>query len=166
MAERNVKVSIKNIKGGYGHMNLFQFFDNGIRKRLPKNIAEDFKREIIENIDNNAFGFELSPRWVSFKRRNGGDKRPFIMFGHYKGAISVVTREGHLSVGFKKTAMHPRAKISIGKLAIQLEYGDLSKNIPARPLWRKSAKKYFRTNKRHVEKIIKKTIEDKNLNYG
>lgn len=158
---KDVGVTIRNIHGDYGAINLFKFFDDGIRKRLPKNLAKDFKRELIHNIDKNTFGFELSPRWVAFKRRVGADTRPFLMFKHYKNAISIVTDKGHLSVGFKKTARHPRAKISMGELAVQLEYGDLAKNIPARPLWRNTAEKYFREQKGHIGELIKKTLEKK-----
>ena len=158
---KNIRVDIKNIEGGYGRINLFQYFDDGIRKRLPKNLAKDFKRELIENIDNNTFGFELSPRWVAFKRRMGGDSRPFIMFNHYKNALTIVTDNGHLSVGFKKTTMHPRAKTSMGKLAVKLEYGDVSQGIPARALWRKTASRYFRFKKAHISKIARETIQNK-----
>jgi len=158
---KNVDVTIRNIRGGYGAINLFRFFDDGIRKRLPKGLAEDFKKELIKNIDKNTFGFELSPRWVNFKRRVGADTRPFLMFKHYKNAISIVTSKGHLSVGFKRTARHPRAKISMGALALQLEYGDLAKNIPARPLWRKTTEKYFREKKGHIGELVKKALEKK-----
>tara|TARA_Y100000034_G_scaffold29728_1_gene36153 strand:+ start:29776 stop:30270 length:495 start_codon:yes stop_codon:yes gene_type:complete len=161
MAKRAVRVTMKNMKGGYQRINLFQFFDDGIRKRLPKNIANAYKEQLIENIDNNTFGFELSPRWVDFKRRIGADERPFVMFGHYKNAISIVTDKGHLTVGFKKTTMHPRAKISMGKLAVDLEYGDVAKGIPARPLWRKTTTQFFRTRRGYVSKIIKDTISTK-----
>lgn len=158
---RGVKVSIKNIRGEYRPLDLFRYFDDGLRKRLPKMLASDFRKEIIRNIDNNTFGFQLSQRWVDYKRRIGADTRPFIMFNHYKDAISIVTEAGHLSVGFKRTAMHPRAKISMGKLAIQLEYGDVAKGIPARPLWRKTANKYFRTRKGHIGKLVKNALESR-----
>lgn len=156
----NIKVTVKNIHGEMKPMNLFRYFDDGIRKRLPKNLAKDFKEELIKNIDKNTFGFELSPRWVDFKRRMGADTRPFIMFGHYKKAITILTRDGHLSVGFKKTTMHPRAKISMGKLAAQLEYGDVAKNIPARPLWRFTANRYFKNRKRRIGGLLHASLKN------
>lgn len=157
------RVSIKNVRGDYKPFSLFQYFDDGIRKRLPRGLAKDFKEELIRNIDNNTFGFQLSERWVNYKRRIGADTKPFVMFGHYKNAISIITSDGHLSVGFKKTAMHPRAKMSMGKLAIQLEYGDLAKNIPARPLWRKTSQKYFRNLDGSLGKMVKNALEKKRL---
>lgn len=158
---RSISVRIKNIRGEYKPLNFFKYFDDGIRKRLPKGLAKDFKEELIKNIDGNTFGFQLSPRWVEYKRRIGADTRPFIMFSHYKDAITIVTENGHLSVGFRKSAMHPRAKISMGKLAIQLEYGNLAKNIPARPLWRKTSSKYFGGLNGHLGDLVKKALDSK-----
>lgn len=154
-----VTYKIKNIRGGNTRMNLFQFFNDGIRKRLPKMVAEDFKKEIVKNIDNNTFNFQLSRRWVDYKRRIGADTRPFVMFGHYKNAITIVTSDGHLAVGFRRTSMHPRARVSIGKLAIQLEYGDATKGIPARPLWRRTAQKFFRERRDHTMDLIKESLK-------
>lgn len=155
------KVTIKNIHGNYKPFSLFSFFDDGIRKRLPKRLAESFKQKIIENIDSNVYGFQLNQRWVDYKRSVGGDTRPFIMFGHYKNAITIVTEAGHLSVGFKKTQMHPRAGIPIAQLAVRLEYGDLARGIPARPLWRKTANDYFKRDKKAIMEQIKKSLEAK-----
>ena len=154
-----VTYQIKNFRGEYQPMNLFQFFDDGIRKRLPKYVAQDFKDEIVKNIDTNAFGFTLSRRWQDYKRRIGADSRPFVMFGHYKKAITIYTDKGHLAVGFKKSIMHPRAKVSIGKLAIQLEYGEAAKGIPARPLWRKTAQKFFREKRKEMGLNIRKSLK-------
>ena len=144
MAKPDVEITIRNIRGDYSPFSIFQFFDNGIRKRVPKLIARKFTEEIKSNIDSNVFGFTLSDRWQRYKKAIGADERPYIMFGSYKNAITtVVDDKGHIAVGFKKTAMHPRAKIAIGKLAIQLEFGNLDRGIPARPIWRMSAKKFF-----------------------
>lgn len=162
MLNPRVSYRIRNIRGNYQPMSLFQFFDDGIRKRLPKLVAEDFKEEILQNINNNTFGFVLSKRWLRYKEFRGADSRPYIMFKHYKNAISVVTTDGHLAVGFKRSAMHPRAGISMGKLAIMLEYGDALKGIPARPIWRKTAQKFFREQKAGLVKKIAEAIKDTN----
>lgn len=154
-----ISYKIKNIYGEYKPMDIFQFFDNGIRKRLPKGIAKEFYDEVIHNIDNNTFGFTLSKRWQDYKRSIGADDRPYVMFGHYKNAISIITSNGHLSVGFKKTTMHPRAKISMGRLAVRLEYGDIESGIPARPLWRKTSERFFRERKRQIGEILKKSLK-------
>lgn len=154
----SVKVSIKNIKGEYKPLNIFQYFDDGIRKRLPKGIANEFKGELLKNIETNRFGFQLSKDWEDYKRSIGADTRPFIMFDHYKRAIVVLTSEGHLSVGFKKTSMHPRAGMSMGRLAVRLEYGDLARGLPARPLWRYTANAFFKERKDKIGSLIKQSI--------
>ena len=155
----NIKVDIKNIEGKYKFINLFQYFDNGLRKRLPKGIADEFKKQLIQNIDNNRFNFQLSRSWERYKTSIGADTRPFIMFGYYKNAIEVVVADGHLSVGFRSTVMHPRAKVSMGKLAVLLEYGDPTKGIPARPLWRNTADNLFHDKRAVIEKIISNAIK-------
>jgi hypothetical protein len=81
------------------------------------------------------------------------------MFNHYKKAIEIITSDGHLSVGFKKTSVHPRAKISMGRLAVRLEYGDLSRGVPARPLWRWTAEKFFKERKERLGTLIKKSLK-------
>jgi hypothetical protein len=155
-----VQVTIKNIKGEFKPLNLFQYFDDGIRKRLPKQLASNLLTLLHRNIDENKFGFELSPEWVDYKKRVGADDRPFIMFGYYKKSIQVVTDRGHLSIGFKKTTIHPRAKIPMSKLAVRLEYGDLARGLPARPLWRKTAREFF-SKKSAIGQTIKRSIESK-----
>lgn len=155
-----VDLTIKNIRGEFKPLNIFQFFDDGVRKRLPKNIAGDLKNTLLENIDGNRYRFELSKDWVDYKKRAGADERPFVMFGYYKAAIQVVTSQGHLSIGFKKTTMHPRAKLRMSALAVALEYGDLARNRPARPLWRNTLRDYME-RRREVGKIVQETLLEK-----
>jgi hypothetical protein len=138
----NMKVTVKKRKGLTG-VNLFRFFDNGIRKRLPKGLADEFHQLLLKNIDENSFQFVLTPKWVADKQRRGADKRPFIEYGTYKQAIRVVSKDGHLSVGFIRV-LHPRAKMTVAKLARLLEFGDLARNIPARPLWRNTTRQFQR----------------------
>ena len=139
-------------------LNIFKYFDDGIRKRLPKQIAGELKEEILQNIETNRFGFKLSKDWENYKKSIGADSRPFIMFNHYRKAIDIITYDGHLSVGFKKTSTHPRAKISMSRLAVKLEYGDLAKGVPARPLWRFTADNFFKERKDKLGSLIKQSL--------
>ena len=161
MANSVVDYKIRNIRGEAKPLNIWQFFNDGIRKRLPNKIAQEFRDFIIANIDSNKYGFHLSKNWQNYKARIGADARPFIMFGHYKSSITIITSEGRLAVGFKKSTMHPRAKISVGKLAVRLEYGDLAKGIPARPLWRNSASDFFTKNRGRVSKMINESLNER-----
>lgn len=151
-----VDYRVRNLRGDFRPFNLFQFFDDGIRKRLPKNIAKELHTSLINNIDENRFNFELSNSWRKYKHRIGADKRPFIMFNHYKNAISIITDNGHLSVGFTKSTIHPRARMRVSQLALVLEYGDSGKGIPARPLWRRTLKEFVKDKK--LREIAKVTI--------
>lgn len=153
-----VDYTIKNIRGENKPLDIWQFFNDGIRKRLPKLVAQEFHQFILANIESNKYGFRLSPNWVNYKKRIGASTKPFIMYGHYKDSITVLTSEGHLAVGFKKSTLHPRAKVSMGKLAVRLEYGDLAKGVPARPLWRNSAADFFRNNRGKVNKMLKDSL--------
>ena len=151
-----MKVTVKRRQGIVG-TDLFRFFDNGIRKRLPKLVAREYYDTIIKNINENTFNFVLSEAWVKSKKRRGADTRPFIEFGAYKDAITIKTRDGHLSVGFKQ-AQHPRAKMTVGRLALILEYGDLARNIPARPLWRRTTEEFQRNLRRRMKVHAKKAL--------
>lgn len=123
-------------------------------------VAKEFYDFLIGNIETNRYGFELSKFWLEYKERIGADKRPFIMFDRYKKAISIITNDGHLTVGFKKTAIHPRAKVSMGKLAIRLEFGDLGSGQPARPLWRNTSRDFFRERRGRLEEMVKNSIDE------
>ena len=138
-----IATSIKNNMGGYGRISIFDLLNDGVIKRTPKLMAEKFKNLLISNIEKNAFGFKLSNTWQAQKRRKGADARPFIEWGDYRDSVRVIRgRNGRLEVGFLKTKLHPRANKSFGKLAIQLEFGDASNNLPARPLWRMTADEF------------------------
>ena len=150
--------SIKNPEGGFRPFNLFQHFDDGIRKRMPKNIAKELYNELLQNIDTNKFGYRLSRGWLAKKKSLGADSRPFIMFRHYRNNIVVLSENGHLTVGFKRTSKHPRANVSYGELAVRLEFGDPAKGIPSRPLWRRTAKEFFLKNEK-VLRVMRKSIK-------
>lgn len=154
-----VKVTVRNIYGKPEGLDIFKYFDDGVRKRLPKMVAKELLDELIKNIDENKFNFELSRKWTSYKKRVGADDRPFVMFGYYKNAIQVITRDGHLSVGFKSSSIHPRAKVSMSLLARQLEFGDLARGLPARPLWRFTMEEFL-TRKDLIGKLIKKSLDE------
>lgn len=157
-----IEVSIKNVYGRAGNMNLFKFFDDGLRKKLPKHVAEEFKNEIKNNILINKYGFHLSKAWTEYKRRVEGDDRPFIMYRHYIDNIEVIRGDdGRLAVGFKRRLIHPRAKMHMSRLALMLEYGDLSKGLPARPLWRYSGDEFFSRKKVISRKKLIELLEGK-----
>ena len=154
---QGVKVSIKGRKG-YKPQQLFKLIEDGIRKRLPARMADTYRDTVVGNINNNKFGFQLSFDWVQRKERGGYDTRPYIMTGFYRDNITALSEDGHLVVGFKKKLMHPRAKMPVGQLALVLEYGDLARGLPARPLWRKSFIQFQQRLKREGAAMFKSTV--------
>lgn len=159
MATSKVNYVVTNIRGEHKGLDIFQYFDDGIRKRLPKLIADKVMKSLLKNIDKNRYNFQLSPDWVAYKKRIGADERPFLMFGYYKRAIQIVTSNGHLSVGFKKSAVHPRAGITMARLAVALEYGDLARNRIARPLWRNTMADFVKDNS-GLPALVKKELNE------
>ena len=160
MAAQGIKLSISDgITGSKGKVNLFQFFNSGIRKKLPKLVADKYLTNILENINTNKYGFELSRSWAAKKRRLGLDDRPFIAYGDYKSNLKVVSAEGHLAVGFPSTKRHPRAGVTYADLALQLEYGDLAKNIPARPLWQRTTEDFLVELRRSMNELLAESLK-------
>jgi len=49
--------------------------------------------------------------------------------------------------------VHPSAGVTVGKLARLLEYGNLSKGLPARPLWRRTTEQFQR-------EVLKKSLRN------
>lgn len=130
--------------GEYEPVNLFKRVDDGIRKRLPKLLAQRFRKTLISNIDANKYGFTLSKAWLGVKRARGWDMRPFIAEGYYKSKISIFVSDNHLVVGFKSTDRHPRTGKTMRDIAVALEFGVADRNIPPRPLWRRTTDEFFK----------------------
>ena len=153
----NAKIIVVE-KGKMKPAQLFKALDDGVRRRLPKYTAASYRSLLIQNILTNKYQFNLSEAWIDFKRLRGWDLRPFMAEGTYVNSISIFSSDGHLAVGFRKNAIHPRAKMSIANLARILEYGVLDRNIPSRPLWRFTSKEYFASYKHIIRKFMQETL--------
>lgn len=154
----NITINVKKDFGGIDPVKLFPLFEDGVRKRLPKLTAKRFYDLLILNINTNKYGFTLGDTWLKIKSRHGWDLRPFIAQGYYKRSISILSNEGHLSVGFKQTDIHPRSGKRFREIAEILEYGRLDLNIPARPLWRNTINEFIlsldKTVRADVQNIV------------
>ncbi len=157
---QTARVGIK-VKGDYNPVDLFNNLNQlAEMKRLPNRLAEAFRAMLVQNIKNNIYNFELSQAWVKIKQQKGWDTRPFMAEGHYLNNLQIFTRDGHLTVGFRKTARHPRSGLTYGEIALLLEYGRMDKGIISRPLWRNTMKDFFRTIKKDIKKEIIRIIKD------
>jgi hypothetical protein len=100
-------------------------FENDMQM-LGEEIAQDFMDTIIENIENNTYGFELAESTID---RKGSDV-PMISTGEL---IEAIYREG-TSVSVMDT---PRKNgLTNLQLAMILEYGTKDKHVPGFPVWR------------------------------
>lgn len=114
-------------------------------ERLGEDIAEEFKVTVIENIEENKYGFELSESTV---RRKGSDT-PLI---DTHQLVDAIYREG-TTVSVEDS---PRddSPLSNKELAIVHEYGVKDHNIPARPVWRNTFRDFEEVARERIEEFF------------
>jgi hypothetical protein len=164
-----VRVSIKQ-SHKYAPVDLFRRVQTQLTdaQRLPRGLGMAFLRMIHDAIEEGWFDFDsLSKSWASYKRQKNWDHRKFIAQGHYKNMIELFYTKGHMTVGFKKSRVHPRTKENMGEIALALEFGtrnaDGDRVIPPRPLWRKTINKFFATIEPDIHKEIKKLLKNERI---
>lgn len=96
-------------------------------QRLGEDIAEEFKERVIENIEENTYGFTIEQATALRK----GNNLPLI---DTHEMVDSIYREGTL-VSVEDT---PRGDTTLTnkELAIVHEYGVPDRGIPSRPVWR------------------------------
>lgn len=116
-------------------------------QRLGEEIAEEFKETIIENIETNRYGYELSQSTID---RKGSDVP--LVDSHQ--LVDAIYREG-TTVSVEDT---PRGDGDLTnlQLAIIQEYGTKDRHIPARPIWRDTFRDFESTAKRRVEEFLER----------
>ena len=102
-------------------------------ERLGEDIAEGFKERVIENIEENKFGYTLAPATIQQK----GSNTPLIDTHQLVDAI--YREETTVSVEDTPRSDSP---LTNKELAIVQEYGTKDKHIPARPVWRNTFDEY------------------------
>lgn len=114
-------------------------------QRLGEDIAEEFKEKVIENIEDNTYGFDNAES--TLKQKSGST--PLIDTGEL---VSSIYRDG-TSVSVKDTKRTDSALNNL-ELAIVLEYGTKDKHIPARPVWRNTYREFRKDARQRVEKFF------------
>jgi hypothetical protein len=117
-------------------------------RKLGEELAKDFRRLLISNIESNKYGFSISDATLS--RRINGSKTPLIDTGEYLDAVIV---EG--TVVTVKNGQHSSG-LSYYELSDILEYGRLDKSVPAFPVWSMTYEEF----KPEAEKRIREEFED------
>lgn len=111
-------------------------------ERLGEDIAEGFKERVIENIEDNKFGYALSP---ATSQKKGSDT-PLIDTHQLVDAI--YREETTVSVEDTPRSDSP---LTNKQLAIVQEYGTKDKHIPARPVWRNTFDEYKEDARQQVK---------------
>ena len=114
-------------------------------ERLGEDIAEGFKERVIENIEENKFGYALAPATIQQK----GSNTPLIDTHQLVDAI--YREETTVSVEDTPRSDSP---LTNKELAIVQEYGTKDKNIPARPVWRNTFDEYREDAKQQVQDFL------------
>lgn len=96
-------------------------------QRVGEEIAEQFKEQVIENIETNYYGFELAQSTIE---RKGSDV-PWI---NSHELVDSIYREGTI-VSVEDTPRED-SKLTNLQLAIVQEYGTKDRHIPPRPIFR------------------------------
>lgn len=121
-----------------------EHFVNDMR-RLGEEIAEEFKEQIIENIEDNVYGFKNAESTVKKK----GSDTPLI---DSRQMVDSIYREG-TTVSVENTPRND-SPLSNLEMAIVHEYGVKDRGIPPRPVWRNT----FRDMKPRARKEIKRFL--------
>lgn len=115
-------------------------------QRLGEEIAEEFKETIIDNIENNNYGFSLAEATINRK----GSDTPLV---DTHQLVDSIYREG-TTVSVEDTSRDD-SPLSNLELAITLEYGTKDKHIPARPVWRKTFSDFKETSAERIDAFFK-----------
>ena len=114
-------------------------------ERLGEDIAEGFKERVIENIEENKFGYTLAPATIQQK----GSNTPLIDTHQLVDAI--YREETTVSVEDTPRSDSP---LTNKELAIVQEYGTKDKHIPARPVWRNTFDEYREDARQQVQDFL------------
>jgi len=103
--------------------------------------AKHFRRIVRRHIRNNGASLGWAPLSSAYKKSKGrrgfNPDRIYYASGSYYNNIKVWRRGTKIFIGIKKNvkSKSSRSSLTIGMIARILEYGSLTRNIPARPLW-------------------------------
>ena len=114
-------------------------------QRLGEDIAEEFKEEVIHNIEENKFGYENAPSTILKKKSD----TPLI--DTHEMVDSIYREETTVSVEDTPRSDSPLTNL---ELAIVQEYGTKDKGIPSRPVWRTTFEEFRSTAHKRVEEFL------------
>jgi hypothetical protein len=132
--------------------------------RLQEALAREYKKQLLIHIEKNNLPWKpLNPKYLEWKREQGLWRKTWKATGQLKGDIEVIKTPTGWWAGILGTKKYSDGTL-VSLVAIVLEYGSPTKNIPARPLFRPTRrkmlgniKKFVRTeNSKHVKYLVNK----------
>lgn len=137
--------SLLRLPPGFKKPKVSDFKDD--MQHLGEEIAEEFKETVINNIENNEYGFPLAESTVKRK----GSSTPLIDSGQL---VDSIYREG-TSVSVKNTPRDDSPLTNL-ELAMVQEYGTKDRHIPARPVWRNTFRDFKETAHERISDFLGK----------
>lgn len=114
-------------------------------QRLGEDIAEEFKETIVENIENNEYGYALAQSTIKGK----GSDTPLV---DTHQLVDAIYRDGTtVSVEDSPRDDSPLSNL---ELAMVQEYGTKDRHIPARPVWRNTFKDFKDNARERIESFL------------
>lgn len=114
-------------------------------QRLGEDIAEEFKETIIENIEENKYGYELEQSTINKK----GSDTPLVDTHQLVDAIY----RDETTVSVEDTPRDDSPLTNL-ELAMVQEYGTKDRHIPARPVWRNTFRDFKDTAREQINDFL------------
>lgn len=114
-------------------------------QRLGEDIAEEFKETIIENIEDNKYGYELAESTINQK----GSDTPLV---NTHQLVDAIYRE-ETTVSVEDSARDDSGLTNL-ELAMVQEYGTKDRHIPARPVWRNTFRDFKETAREKITDFL------------
>ena len=121
-------------------------------QRLGEDIAEDFKETIVENIEENTYGYTLADSTIAKK----GSDTPLV---DTHELVDAIFRDGTM-VSVEDSPREDSGLTNL-ELAMVQEYGTKDKHIPARPVWRNTFRDYKEVARERIISFLEDPKFDK-----
>ncbi|NLR94880.1 hypothetical protein [Flammeovirga agarivorans] len=129
-------------------------------KEVSKLNAEAYIKQLKANLQSNKFGYELNESTLKKRTARGSESNtPLIDTESYINSLEVTKSDtdGFYAVGIKE-GEHPRSKIPLSKLALQLEYG-FKQRPHGMPHWRPTLDETLPDMKKQLEEVVRKELK-------
>lgn len=128
-------------------------------KEVNEALAKEYKKQLLRHIENQDLRWKkLNPRYLKYKIRKGLSPKILKATGKLKDSIKVFETETGWFTGISATERYEDGT-PVSLIAYIHEYGSVTRNIPARPLFRPTRRKMLKNINSFVRKKNKKYIK-------